>query len=77
MVLTAALLDRLVYDVALLILPYENHAAVGVSIEGAYGYYYAYDGKKYFYLETTGEGWGIGDMPDFADKSAYVYPLNP
>jgi len=76
-ILVAALLDRLGYDVALLILPYEHHAAVGVSIEGATGSYYQYNDKKYFYLETTGEGWKIGEMPDFDDTRASVYPLNP
>ncbi|MEM1558577.1 MAG: hypothetical protein QXG12_08290 [Thermoproteota archaeon] len=76
-ILVAALLDRMGYDVALLILPYEKHVAVGVSITGAYGNYYRYDGKKYFYLETTGEGWEIGEMPSFKDTRAYVYPLNP
>jgi len=76
-ILVAALLDRLGYDVALLILLYENHAAVGVSIEGAYGSYYPYEGKEYFYLETTGEGWEIGEIPSFEDTRAYIYPLNP
>ncbi len=76
-ILVAALLDRLGYDVALLILDDEDHAAVGVSIKGMHGTYYEYEGKKYFYLETTGDGWKIGEMPDFEDTYAYIYPLNP
>lgn len=76
-ILVAALLDRMGYDVCLLILEDENHCAVGVVIEGTYGTYYEYNGKKYFYLETVGEGWEIGDYPDFTDTWAYIYPLNP
>jgi len=75
-ILVAALLDRLGYDVAILILPYENHAAVGISIYGGSGSYYIKDGTKYYYLETTGDGWEIGDMPSsFTDRRAYIYPL--
>ena len=28
------------------------------------GTYYMYEGKRYYYLETTGEGWQIGQIPD-------------
>jgi len=76
-ILVAALLDRLGYDVAILILDDEDHAAVGVSIRGIYGTYYEYEGEEYFYLETTGDGWKIGEMPDFEDTYAYIYPLTP
>ncbi len=75
-ILTAALLSRLGYDVALLLLPYEKHAAVGISIAKASGSYYEHGGKKYYYLETTGEGWKIGQMPSFKDTRANIYPLN-
>lgn len=79
-ILVAALLDRMGYDVALLALPEGKHMAVGVNIPGAYGSYYAYrdSGKKYFYLETTGDGWKIGEMPpEYKEMSAYIYPLKP
>ena len=77
-ILVAALLDRLGYEVALLIPVDKNHCAVGVAIEGAYGTYYDHDGTRYFYLETTGEGWEIGEVPsDYQDTNAYLYPINP
>lgn len=77
-ILVAALLDRMGYDVALLFLYNENHCAVGVSIEGSHGSYYPFDDKKYFYLETTGEGWSIGEIPpDFTETIARIYPLHP
>ena len=66
------------YDTALLLLYKERHAAVGVSISGVSGSYYTVDGRRYYYLETTGEGFEIGQIPrDFTETSAYIYPLNP
>lgn len=74
-ILTAALLESLNYDSVLLGFP--GHIAVGVAIDTS-GSYYLYDNQKYFYLETTGEGWQIGEKPeDFKDMSATIYPLNP
>lgn len=75
-ILAAALLDRMGYDVALLVLENAKHMAVGVSISDIYGRYYEYAGKRYFYLETTGDGWEIGQIPPtISDTHAYVYPL--
>ncbi|MDP3879795.1 MAG: hypothetical protein Q8Q07_05765 [Dehalococcoidales bacterium] len=74
--LVAALLDRMGYDVALLLLREARHMAVGVALAGGSGSYYLHNGKKYFYLETTGEGWQIGELPSsITDSSAQVYPL--
>ncbi len=75
-ILVAALLDRMGYDVALLHLENAEHMAVGISITGNYGSYYEYDSKKYFYLETTGEGWQIGQIPPgITDTTARIYPV--
>lgn len=75
-ILVAALLDRMGYDVALLLLEDAQHMAVGVVIPGTYGSYYEYDGKQYFYLETTGDGWEIGVIPaSITERSANIYPL--
>lgn len=75
-ILVAAILDRLGYDVALLHLKNAEHVAVGVSVADTYGSYYEYEGKKYFYLETTGEGWEVGQIPpSITDTHAYIYPL--
>jgi hypothetical protein len=76
-ILTAAILHAMGYDVALLILDNDNHCAVGIAGgEGVYGTYYIVDGTKYYFIETTGDGWGIGDFPSFDSGKAYVYPLN-
>ena len=38
----------------------------------------ALDGTKFFYLETTGEGWEIGEMPpEYESGTAYIYEMEP
>ena len=75
-ILVAARLDGMGYDVAMLFLWGEKHCAVGISIEGAHGSYYSIGAKKYFYLETTGEGLRIGEIPpDFTNTRANIFPL--
>ena len=61
--LALALLDRMGYDVCLLLLVEERHAAIGIAIENAGGSYYEHDGKKYFYLETVSDKYQIGEIP--------------
>lgn len=74
-ILMAALLDEMGHDLILIAPP--EHLAVGVS-GSFYGSYYQFENKKYFYLETTGEGWEIGEIPeDYKGVSAYLYPLEP
>ena len=76
-ILLASLLDSMGYATMLVLLP--NH--IGVAIKGdesRYGTYYEYQGDKYFYIETTGEGWLIGDLPkEYQNASASLYPMLP
>lgn len=73
-ILTAALLYGMNYDVILLGLP--GHVACGVYVQDVYGYYYTMDDRKYFYLETTSQGWELGDIPDdYRGEGAYLYKL--
>lgn len=75
-ILAAALLHRMGYDVALIFLHNEQHLAVGVSIEGAHGSFYSYQNRRFYYAETTGDGWELGEIPsDFTDTTAFIYPL--
>ena len=64
-ILLAELLQELGYGVVLLLMPKANHMAVGVagdeSIDGAY---YTKNDTQYYYLETTGSGWNVGEVPD-------------
>ena len=60
--LMASILEALNYDTIILI--YSDHAAVGVWCDSCSGTYYNYNGKKYFFLETTGyaDNWEIGKI---------------
>lgn len=54
-----------------------NHLAVGVLGENLYGSYYEYQGKRYYYCETTGDDWKIGDLPnEYQSISAHLYSIN-
>ncbi len=75
-ILVATLLDSLGINVILLHLEGEQHIAVGVDVPNTYGTYYEYLGTKYWFLETTAEGFGIGDYPkELKDDRAYIYPV--
>jgi hypothetical protein len=73
-ILAAALLHEMGYEVALL--KYPGHMALGISIN-AQGKYFAQDGVRYYYAETTGPGWEIGTVPEeFRDASPTVIPIH-
>ena len=59
--LAASILTALDYD--LLLLNPEGHLALGVAGDFK-GDYYTHDNQRYFYSETTGQGWRIGQLPD-------------
>jgi hypothetical protein len=61
------------YDVALL--GFKDHEATGVAmpLSTTYGSYYNKNGKDYFYCETTGSGWKLGEVPkDYKGQDAHV-----
>ena len=76
-ILLAAIVDRLGYGVVLIMLP--QHVAVGIASEGRLdGTYYSYSGREYYYMETTGEGYKIGEIPEvYRSAKASVYPMQP
>lgn len=67
--------DPFGYDTVLLQPP--GHMAVGVrGADDLPGYYFEYDGARYYYVETTGEGWGIGDLPEeYRDDRVRIYQV--
>jgi hypothetical protein len=73
-ILTAALLQAMGYDTVLIRfspVTGAGHMAVGVAVAGVSGgYSYPYDGKNYYYLETTSTSWGVGDLADPKYKQA-------
>jgi hypothetical protein len=55
----------------------EGHLAVGVLGNDLDGSYYTYNNKTYYYCETTGDGWTIGELPDeWKDETAHIYTIN-
>ncbi len=82
-ILTASLIDSLGYGVVLLKLPNTSdntsHMAVGVKgSDNITGAYWEYQGGKYYYLETTGDGWEIGQIPDtYKDNAAQIFSMTP
>lgn len=53
-----------------------EHYAVGVLGDKLSGSYYTYNDKTYYYCETTGDGWKIGEIPpEFKDEEAYIYAI--
>jgi hypothetical protein len=74
-ILTSALLDGMGYDTVLFNLP--EHVGVGVDVDH-YGTYWLYEDVKHYYVETTGTGWEIGELPEaYQGHSAIVYPIIP
>ncbi|MDI6896819.1 transglutaminase-like domain-containing protein [Methanocella conradii] len=74
-ILTAAMLNEMGFGVVLIYLP--GHMAVGVKCSNDYpGTYYEYNGARYYYLETTGENWKIGQIPDeYKNSQAQILPM--
>jgi len=74
-ILTAALLHEMGYGVVLL--KYSNHMAVGVKGDDTLsGSYIPYEGSNYYYIETTANGWGVGEIPEeYRFLTAEVIPL--
>jgi hypothetical protein len=61
-ILTAAILQEMGYGVMLVSVP--GHMAVAALCDGSLGFHYELDGEDYCYLETTGEGWDLGEIPE-------------
>lgn len=49
------------YDTVLLLLP--GHMSIGVYGDDLPGTYYEFDSRRYYYVETTGRGWDVGQVP--------------
>ncbi len=54
-----------------------DHLAVGVLGNNLGGSYWTYNNQTYYYCETTGAGFKIGQLPDqFIDQKAFVYSID-
>ena len=60
-ILYAAIMEVIGNDVVLFLLP--GHMATGISCPGASGGYVSFESESYYYCESTGPGWEVGDVP--------------
>jgi hypothetical protein len=73
-ILYATLVSLLEYGVVLLSPP--GHMAVGVLGEDLEGTYFAFDGGRYYFAETTGEGFGIGELPaEYVGEKSEIFEI--
>lgn len=73
-ILMAALLKEMGYEVGILHVP--GHVAVALRTADDYsgGAYYEINGHRYLFIESTGSGWNIGDIPeDYQNVQATFY----
>jgi hypothetical protein len=74
-ILFATLAVILNYDAIFVSLP--RHVAVGVLGTNLNGYYFTYNEAKYYYCETTGEDYSIGNVPrEYDGVSARLYAID-
>ena len=74
--LAAAIITAMGIDSVLVELP--NHMAVAVAFsDNPSGYYYPLsNGRNYYYFETTGEGFSMGDLPsEYRNVSASIVEI--
>jgi len=75
-ILLASFIREIGFGVALIEL--DGHMAVGLKCsDDMPGSYYQYnDDTKYYYVETTSAGWGIGVIPDeYKGQSVNIFPV--
>jgi len=74
-ILAVAILQEMGYDVVLLELP--EHMALGIKCgPETRGRSFEYNNSHYYYLETTGSNWEIGEMPEeYEDEPVEVIPV--
>lgn len=74
-ILFATLVKNLDYGVVLMNPP--RHIAVGVLGNDLPGNYCTLNGKTYYYCETTGENWKIGELPkEYVGVNVTLYEVN-
>lgn len=70
--LLVALLNTFGFDAVFI--QFKDHMGVGMQGERSKGSYYPYNGKKYYYVESTAANWKVGDIPSEYKTAAMVLP---
>ncbi len=68
------LLEKFGYDCVMMWSQHYKHAMLGIY-DGGSGDYKSWDGKKYYFVETTYPGWAIGQLPPKWDNTSYWYTI--
>lgn len=76
-ILFAAIVQAMGYDAVLLNPP--GHMATGVKVDSTFiGTTYSFQGDRWAYSETTGDGWRIGQIPnEYKTANAKILSLEP
>jgi hypothetical protein len=74
-ILAVAILQEMGYDVVLLEFP--EHMAIGIKCcPDTEGRSFEYKNDHYYYLETTGKNWQIGEIPEeYENEPAEIIPV--
>ena len=71
-ILLVALLRKMGFETCFVV--FSDHVGVGIRLDDAEnGTYFEYDGVKYYYVETTADGWNIGAYPEELSTDARLY----
>jgi hypothetical protein len=72
--LLAAMLEELGYETVLINPP--GHMAIAMACDDCSGVAYHSAGKRYYYIETTATGFGIGEVPEsYRNTTDKIMPL--
>lgn len=75
-ILMAAILQSEAFNYDCILIQPPGHMAVGVYGTDLPGTYWEHDGRRYYYLETTGDGWSVGELPEaYEGESAYLHEV--
>jgi hypothetical protein len=73
-ILLAAMLEAMGYSTVLINPP--GHMAIAMACEDCEGVAYHQDGRRYYYIETTAAGFGIGEVPgDYQQTTDKIMPM--
>lgn len=75
-ILMAAVLQAEAFNYDCILIQPPGHMAVGVYGNDLPGVYWEHEGRRYYYLETTGDGWKVGELPEaYEGESAYLHEV--
>ncbi|WP_256301708.1 hypothetical protein [Haloarchaeobius salinus] len=75
-IMMASVLQAETFNYDCILIQPPQHMAVGVYGNDLPGTYWEYNGRRYYYLETTGNGWTVGELPpEYEGEDAYLYDV--